>query len=170
MVLVLIAAGSCGFQGPALVADAGRSMPPVTKDAPATPPPDARTQVDASALACIASYPEVSAAGHHYKVLANTSWQAAATGCGDMGHLVNIDDAVENTFVATLGTSSYRWIGLADVANNDVYVWTDGSPLTFSAFGGPPPQSPDNCVDASRAGGWEAYTCTMQHDAVCECE
>lgn len=132
--------------------------------------PDAALQVDAGMPPkCANNYPLVSPAGHHYKVITNKTWDAASTGCADMGHLVKIDDSTENQYVAGL-TGGFYWIGLRDIAGNDVYTWLDGTGLGFNGFGGPPPASVDDCVDSDGSGTWSPFTCSFQHDAICECE
>jgi len=79
-------------------------------------------------------------AGHQYYLLSPDTWleaEAAAVGLG--GHLVTIDDAVENAFVAQrFGTDTGLfagrqdlWIGLTDQAVEGTFVWASGAPLGY---------------------------------------
>ena len=82
--------------------------------------------------------------GHLYFLLGGCDWtpegfaasEAAATTLG--GHLVTINDAVENNWVSSTfanvlapGTPGILGIGLNDLAVEGTYVWTSGEPATY---------------------------------------
>jgi hypothetical protein len=82
---------------------------------------------------------------HRYYLLAESSWtlaQDAALALG--GHLVVINDAAENAWVAEsfLPLSSALWIGLSDAASEGVFEWVDGSPVGYTNWA---PFEPNNC-------------------------
>jgi hypothetical protein len=65
------------------------------------------------------------------------------------GHLASIQDADENEFVRAqvLGfdaTDRRGWIGFTDVASEGNFVWTDGSPVTYTNWGGGEPNNANN--------------------------
>jgi Lectin C-type domain/PEP-CTERM motif len=87
--------------------------------------------------------------GHLYWVIGSDgslgTWDAAESFAESQlqAHLVHIDDLAENDFVESLAVQfaqvSSFWgpvvyIGLTDVANENTFVWADGSPLGFSNF------------------------------------
>lgn len=75
--------------------------------------------------------------GHTYFLLNQSSWldaESQAIGLG--GHLVTINDSMENawvlaTFGGTISLSRNLWIGLTDAAVNGTYIWADGSSTSF---------------------------------------
>lgn len=82
--------------------------------------------------------------GHDYYLLDLATWldaEAAAIELG--GHLATIDDDAENTFVAgrfgALTEGRNLWIGLTDQAVEGTFVWTSGTPVSFTNWlGGEP--------------------------------
>jgi len=75
------------------------------------------------------------------------NWQDAENHCkGQGGHLASIHSKEENDFVAGLASPFHDepWLGGTDVTGS--WVWSDGSPFSFIAWG---PDQPDN------AGGKE---------------
>lgn len=79
--------------------------------------------------------------GHVYYLLSQNTWtesEAEATGLG--GHLVSINDAQENEWVVSQfatfgGINRYLWIGLTDAADEGVFTWSSGEPLTYENWG-----------------------------------
>lgn len=87
--------------------------------------------------------------GHTYLLLNYASWtdsEAEAITLG--GHLVTINNAQENdfvydTFVPLLPiTPSLLWIGFNDIANEGIFEWVSGEPVTYTNWQAP--QQPDN--------------------------
>ncbi len=78
--------------------------------------------------------------------VAFTAAEVACVGWG--GHLVHIKSAEDNTQIrgianAVCGTGAQALIGLNDLQVEGKYTWTDGSPVTYTNWGG---GQPDNCV------------------------
>lgn len=49
------------------------------------------------------------------------------------GHLVTINDAAENTFIAnTFGGDRAVWLGFTDAAEEGTFVWVTGEPFTHT--------------------------------------
>jgi len=89
----------------------------------------------------------VSYGGHDYLLLESSSWtdaEAEATALG--GHLVTIDDYLEQEFVervfANFGdVPRALWIGLSDTAAEGTFTWADGTPLGYTNWD---PGEPNN--------------------------
>jgi lectin-like protein len=101
-----------------------------------------------------------------------TNWQAARAICEQwQGALVKIESAAEDKFVGdlvTLGT----WIGASDTQTENVFIWTDGSPITFGNWG---PAQPDafpgpDCIEkrVTVGGAWYDQPCFNARLYVCE--
>src|SRR5690348_16727520 len=75
---------------------------------------------------------------HSYFLLTSSPWteaEAAAVSLG--GHLVTVNDAAENdwllaTFSNFGGQSRALWTGLADTAQEGVFTWSSGEPVTYT--------------------------------------
>ena len=72
------------------------------------------------------------------------TWEEAeAAGVARGGHLVTINDAAENQWIAdTFVGSFYPWIGLSDVADEGSFVWSGGEAATYRNWW---PGEPNNC-------------------------
>ena len=85
--------------------------------------------------------------GHNYYVLGNAYWtdsEAEAVSLG--GHLVTINDAAEDQWVADTfrdygGVSRELWIGLNDAASEGTFVWSSGEPALYRNWA---PGEPNN--------------------------
>jgi len=79
---------------------------------------------------------------NHYYQLTTVSmtWsQAEAEAVAFGGHLVTINDMQENTWLSSTFCSTYRWIGLNDIQQEENFVWADGSPVIYTNwFSGEP--------------------------------
>jgi hypothetical protein len=78
-----------------------------------------------------------SGAQHYYELVPDpASWTDAKADAesrsylGVTGHLVTIESAAENAFVAALYTV-FGWIGLSDEALESSFVWVTGEPLVY---------------------------------------
>jgi Lectin C-type domain/PEP-CTERM motif len=89
--------------------------------------------------------------GHTYYLLAPQTWtEAEAESVALGGHLVTINDAAENAFVADrfgVQTGLFAqfldfFIGLTDRETEGVYKWVSGQPVTFTNWA---PNEPNNC-------------------------
>src|SRR4030095_15865724 len=75
--------------------------------------------------------------GHIYYLTAATNWNAAeALALSVGGHLVTINNAAEDAWVfgqfsSFGGTPRPLWIGLTDAAQEGVFTWVSGEPVTY---------------------------------------
>ncbi|MEZ4469980.1 MAG: lectin-like protein [bacterium] len=83
------------------------------------------------------------------------------------GHLVVVNDADENAFLVANGATG--WIGYTDAAEEGVYVWVDGTPAGFEAWGGNEPNDigGQDCAEIS-GGTWDDVDCGDGYTYVCE--
>ena len=87
---------------------------------------------------------------------------AAAAACQELGgHLVSIASEAENTTVRTLADAvcpdEHVWIGLTDELAEGNYRWPDGTPLSFTFWGGGEPNadaSDEDWVEMLPDGKW----------------
>ncbi len=81
-----------------------------------------------------------------YYLTTATTWtdaQAQAQAMG--GNLVTINDAAENQFlVNAFGGSELFWIGLNDVAQEGVFKWINGEPVTYTNWNSGEPNNYGN--------------------------
>ena len=100
------------------------------------------------------------------------TWQVARAGCATWGgSLVKVETAAEDQLMAQL-VSEDMWLGASDTALENVFVWTDGSPILFGNWG---PSQPDrfpgpDCVQKRSTEGrqWFDQPCDNQWLYVCE--
>ncbi len=80
----------------------------------------------------------------YYLLASNTTWTVAEDVANQLGgHLVTINDAAEDAWLASLGWANGRslWIGLNDAAVSNVFVWASGQPVTYTNWR---PDEPNN--------------------------
>ena len=83
--------------------------------------------------ACLALVPAADAQGELIFDATLRTWEQAETNAQNLGgHLVSINSAEENAAVRALGGSSALWIGLNDIDSEGTFVWSDGSPVTYT--------------------------------------
>jgi len=164
--LVLLAVAACHYDEPTVGVDVGG------------PPPDSRHD----AVASCAAYTIVGQAGRYRFTSGNVDYPHAAMDCtSDGGHLVKIEEVVEDAFIDTafinagISVTSYVWIGLSDPTMTDNYVWSDGTPL--GDYNGFPnshvPNDTDgmhNCADKRGDGPWALFFCDTVQKGFCECD
>ena len=96
------------------------------------------------------------------------NWQDAENHCqGQGGHLASIHSKEENDFVAGLAKPSDEepWLGGTNEKSQGSWVWSDGSPFSYTAWG---PGQPDNaggrehCLETNwwGAGQWNTFDCS----------
>ena len=82
--------------------------------------------------------------GHTYYLLSPATWlesEAAAVGLG--GHLVTIEDATENAWLAgRFAVHRDLWIGFSDAALEGTFTWASGAPFSFQNWA---PSEPSDC-------------------------
>ncbi|MBC7771880.1 MAG: hypothetical protein H7210_05255 [Pyrinomonadaceae bacterium] len=79
------------------------------------------------------TYADPTSSNHGYKVFSGLTWALAeANAVAQGGHLVTIDNPLENEFVRTMGDGAEVWIGYTDAASEGSYVWVDGSESPYS--------------------------------------
>jgi cysteine-rich repeat protein len=110
--------------------------------------------------------------GHCYmRFDAAMTWDAAAADCvARGGYLVSYSSLEENTFVQTMLTPSFFWIGLDDEDEGN-FFWQDDELL--GAFTNWEPGQPNgdtgaNCVRQGMNGTWFDDTCTQTGGYLCE--
>ncbi|HTV18206.1 MAG TPA: C-type lectin domain-containing protein [Polyangiaceae bacterium] len=102
------------------------------------------------------------------------TWQDARDACrAEDAVLVKVETAEEDELLATLLTVN-QWLGASDTDFENVFVWTDGSPLSFGNWG---PNQPDrfpgpDCVEKRDTVGreWFDQPCDNERAFVCERE
>ena len=64
------------------------------------------------------------------------------------------------------------WVGLNDIAEEDTFVWTDGSPNTYTKFADGEPDNWGNnehCIGISKiSGGYSDARCGVTFTFICE--
>lgn len=101
------------------------------------------------------------------------TWDAARGVCQGFGavDLAIVGDGPENAFIYEHLPDVDLWLGARDVDPNQLlYTWVDGSPLSYTNWGGPDPNYQDGCMvmagdDMSR---WADRACDTGYFYVCE--
>lgn len=100
------------------------------------------------------------------------TWQQARAECEAwQGALVKVESAQEDQLVGSLVQASL-WLGASDTVSDNVYAWTDGSPVLFGNWG---PGQPDafpgaDCIEKRFEDGqlWFDQPCDNARLYVCE--
>jgi hypothetical protein len=120
--------------------------------------------------------------GHRYRLTMNgedvrqVSWMEGKTDCeSDGGYLMKIDSGNEDQQVENvLGFGPPEvWIGLHDPNQQGSYLWTDGTPPSFTHWSSTPSAGSPDCVMKSTNpfdGRWFTRDCVGTRPAICECE
>jgi hypothetical protein len=111
--------------------------------------------------------------GHGYTITdSGASWYAAeqqARAWG--GHLVAVNDSLENAFIAgAFGSYANFWVGLSDEAQHGTYVWSSGEPFAYTNWDAGQPNNANNQDYAAlRANGlWAGYAASANYRGVVE--
>ena len=86
---------------------------------------------------------------------------------------MSIANQEEYTFVQSLYSSGFTWLGYNDIGHEGRFVWSDGSPYTFQKWSSIQPDNFGNEDCAHTHGGepsstWNDLPCTHQTAFVCE--
>jgi hypothetical protein len=103
---------------------------------------------------------------------AGAAWQDARDQCIALrGALVKVETAEEDALLDTL-LAVNLWLGASDTAADNVFVWSDGTPIEFGNWG---PEQPDSfpgpdCVEKRSTVGrqWFDQPCDNVRAFVCE--
>jgi hypothetical protein len=108
-----------------------------------------------------------------YRVfLSALAWDDARDECvAWQGELAKVETPEEDAFLGTLLSRSI-WLGASDTVTENVFQWTDGTPVTFGVWG---PNQPDrypgaDCVEKRDTLGrlWFDQPCFNERAFVCE--
>lgn len=178
--VIALGAAACKFSQS--VAPDGSTRPGDEAGAPAdTAGPEAAPAPPCTTSAAYA----LSHGGHTYRVLTQqATYDVQTDACArDGAHLVTIDDAGEDAFVA--GAATGGWIGLDDLTTENARFSPDGTATKFAwqvpatgAYtnwnGGEPNDANDaeDCAyqDDNQDDRWNDDNCGHTKPAVCECE
>ncbi len=101
-----------------------------------------------------------------------TNWLAARDTClAYGGDLASIPDNSTNSWIcSTLGCSDSPWMGFNDRVAEGTWVWSDGSPVTFTRWGsGEPNNSGDeDCAQFRPDAYWNDVQCGSSLPFVCK--
>jgi Lectin C-type domain len=145
---------------------------------------DAPTSIDggpdAPPAGCPAGYNTIPGGQgtHRYRLLTATDdWQTQRAFCAattSSGYLAIPDDLTELQAIATLGAANRFWLGISDLATENVFLSVKNLPQTFLPWeGGQPNDGPpsEDCVEVeSSSARINDERCNTKYVAVCECE
>ena len=100
------------------------------------------------------------------------TWDNGRIDCvGWGGSLVQVDSFEEDLFIGELVTTK-QWLGASDTLIDNVYVWTNGSPISFGNWGASQPDRfpGADCVEKRETLGrqWFDQPCYNERAYVCE--
>ena len=111
--------------------------------------------------------------GHAYLYVAMAAtWTTAKANCEALGgHLVTINSAEENAFVASLFSTGKAWIGATDAVLEGAFVWNNGEPVTYTNwYAGEPNNSGNEDYVEMLAGGLWNDRNNLSQGYICEFE
>lgn len=103
----------------------------------------------------------------------NAGARAACAALPGAPHLVTITDQAEQTLVDAITGATQAYIGLDDIAAEGTYVWADGAPFAFEAWGPGEPDGAaaptDDCAAIVEDGTWSDRSCgSFSISFICE--
>lgn len=134
---------------------------------------DARPGPDADlAKVCGPAYKPVAGLTSRYRLETSTRrWQEAESDCeSDGGHLVVVDDAVEQAWI---DDKAFGWIGLSDHVVEGTFRTVTGVQLSYTNFKGDEPNNSggnEDCVEIRTDRLWNDAPCGLVQEFVCECD
>ena len=98
--------------------------------------------------------------GHAYKRIQCEDWEDAQTqATAEGGHLVTINDEMEQKWLQAVFGGQPSWIGLNDIAQEGQWTWDNGEPLTYTNWGlqqpGDTSSGEEDYVIIGPSGKWE---------------
>lgn len=114
--------------------------------------------------------------GKYAYCVTNLDWHAAEADCVSQGgHLVSIHSLAQQQAItnkaASLQMGDY-WIGFNDEVQEDMFVWTDGTPVNFTLWNGGEPNNWggfEHCTEVYAANGsWNDLNCGDSRRYVCK--
>ena len=135
--------------------------------------------------ACAEVYPMVvpGLTSHYRLSTTGLIWVDAERDCeSDGGHLVVIDDDVENDWVKSIAeqsvtddgsTNKLVWIGLEDHAIEGQFRWVTGAPFGAPRWAAGEPNNRgmiEDCGEMRSTGEWNDDRCNARPTFVCECD
>jgi cysteine-rich repeat protein len=111
--------------------------------------------------------------GHCYAVLnAIGTWTDMQQACINVGgDLASISDLNENNTVLPGAAIFQAWLGFTDANQEGSFIWSDGSPSSFTNFAAGEPNDQnggEDCVNMTEAGLWNDLSCAEFHKPLCE--
>ncbi len=91
--------------------------------------------------------------GHTYFLISTASWTASESFAQSLGgHLVSLNTSAEQQWVYDTyqnfgGGNLDLWIGLNDTANEGVFTWSSGEPVTFTNWASGEPNNQNGTED-----------------------
>lgn len=97
-----------------------------------------------------------------------TSAQSACRNRGDGWDLATIESSAENAFLYdTFPLHSDTWIGLNDRSSEGTFVWSSGSPLSYTNWRSGDPDGDDCAAMRDENGQWRARWCSENRPSLC---
>ncbi len=112
--------------------------------------------------------------GHRYMLIPEQlTWEEAKAKCEAMGgHLVTINSAEEQSFVANLALGQYIWLGASDAETEGTWVWVTGEDFAYTNWSVGEPQgaalNEDYALLHASLGGCWVDTTSDQYYFICE--
>ncbi|XP_078676753.1 apolipoprotein(a)-like isoform X1 [Branchiostoma floridae x Branchiostoma belcheri] len=138
---------------------------------PTTPAPPTTTDPNAPPVGCPPTWSTGSSSC--FLVVRNyLTWQQASDDCvAKGGHLATIASYEDETFIQGLTNYDYQpyWIGLHDTGAEGIFIWVDGTPLTYTSwnYGEPNNNGEEDCVQLS-GYNWNDASCFGTAQYICE--
>jgi hypothetical protein len=139
---------------------------------PAEPAPDPLPSRDSAAEQCGDGVLDGAQTSCYLVATVPATWQGARGECVSWGgDLVKVESSAEDQLLAQLVTQDL-WLGASDTALENVFTWSDGSPIGFGNWG---PSQPDrfpgpDCIQKRGSEGrlWFDQPCDNSWLFVCE--
>jgi hypothetical protein len=159
-----------GASGSTAGTAAASQTPPAEPEPSVTPPSE--SSLPSAAEQCSDGVLDAAQSSCYRVATLRATWQAARAECGAWGGaLAKVESPEEDQLLAQF-VSEDMWLGASDTLFDNVFVWTDGSPIVFGNWG---PAQPDrfpgpDCIQKRSSEGrqWFDQPCDNQWLYVCE--